>query len=190
MSSRSCASTNGGCRGIPVEVVKLLSHLDAFEAELPTSHSLRLCNRFGRGEYAHVTKLPEEIIVMVEQQLLSQRLETPMSDGSVNWRSRYCCFEASCRISAHAEGTQEHKILDRAIAVVREAHPYLDEFSSTTELRRFHGLIDGVFADLCHRNNVDLITRKWFGIQGWKEAMSDTKGGQLSRYRKVSTYSR
>jgi hypothetical protein len=72
--------TSGKCfadsipRAIPVDIIQLLSRVDAFESAQPDIRTLRLCNRFGKGKNAYVAKLPKEIIDMIERQLLVQYL--------------------------------------------------------------------------------------------------------------------
>jgi hypothetical protein len=166
--------------------VQLLSHVDAFESAQPDILTLRLCNRFGKGKHARVAKLPKEIIDMIEQQLLVQHLNTSSTQKAVDWPSRYCCFESSCRPADHVEG-YERKLLDQAIATVRNRHPHLGDTSSPSKLKQFNGLVDDCFHTICRRERIDLTTRKWFGIQGWKTAMTDQREGELPRYRTVST---
>jgi hypothetical protein len=175
-------------RAVPVDIIKLLSHVDAFELAQPDIRTLRLCNRFGKGKNAYVAKLPKEIIDMIERQLLVQYLNTSATQRAVDWPSRYCCFESSCRPAAHIE-SDEHKLLDQAIAMVHNQHPHLSNASSPGELRDRDDLVDKKFLEICRRERVNLTTRKWFGIQGWTTAMSDQREGELPRYRTVSTRS-
>ncbi|KAG9765202.1 hypothetical protein KCU73_g582, partial [Aureobasidium melanogenum] len=140
---------------IPVDIIQLLSHVDAFESAQPDVRTLRLCNRFGKGKNAYVAKLPKEIIDMIEKQLLVQHLVTQSAQKAVDWSSRYCCFESSCRPADHAEG-YERKLLDQAIATVRNQHPHLGDTSSLSELKKF---------------------------AGWKTAMTDQREGELPSYR-------
>ncbi|KAI4723420.1 hypothetical protein E4T48_00304 [Aureobasidium sp. EXF-10727] len=87
-------------RGIPVKPVDLLRNLDAFRKAIPTIHTLRLCNRFGKGERAGITKLPKELIGFIEDELLvwHRRQEKCFGQG---WARKYCCFEGSCRPKEH-----------------------------------------------------------------------------------------
>lgn len=38
---------------------------------MPTIQTLRLCNQFGQGEDARITKLPKELIAFIEEELLA-----------------------------------------------------------------------------------------------------------------------
>jgi hypothetical protein len=125
---------------------------------------------------------------MIERQLLVQYLNTSATQRAVDWPSRYCCFESSCRPAAHIK-SDEHRLLDQAIATVRNQHPHLGNASSPSELRDRDDLVDKKFLNICRRERVNLTTRKWFGIQGWTTAMTDQREGELPRYRTVSTRS-
>jgi hypothetical protein len=105
---------------------------------------------------------------MIERQLFIQYLNTLGTRKAVDWPSRYCCFESSCRPVAHIK-SDEHKLLDQAIATVRTQHPHLSNASSPSELRDRDYLVDKKFLEICRRERV--ITRKWLGIQGWTTAM-------------------
>jgi hypothetical protein len=72
-------------RAVPVDIIKLLSHVDAFESAQPDARTLRLCNRFGKGKNAYVAKLPKEIIDMIERQLLVQYSNTSATQRAVDW---------------------------------------------------------------------------------------------------------
>jgi hypothetical protein len=124
---------------------------------------------------------------MIERQLFTQYLNTLGTRKAVDWPSRYCCFESSCRPVAHIK-SDEHKLLDQAIAMVHNQHPHLSNASSPSELRDRDYLVDKKFLEICRRERV--ITRKWLGIQGWTTAMSDQREGELPRYRTVSTRSK
>ncbi|KAG9518736.1 hypothetical protein KCV07_g5331, partial [Aureobasidium melanogenum] len=89
--------------GIPVNPVDFLCNLDAFHKALPTINSLRLCNQFGKGENAGITKLPKELIEFIIEELLTLHRghEENLLHG---WSKTYCCFEGSCRPSDHVDG--------------------------------------------------------------------------------------
>jgi hypothetical protein len=95
----SCSLTFYG-RGIPVKTVDFLCHLDAFRKAIPTIHTLRLCNQFGRDDHAGITKLPKELIEIIEKELFASlcKKETRAADG---WAKKYACFEGTCRTRDH-----------------------------------------------------------------------------------------
>ncbi|THW46512.1 hypothetical protein D6D17_07691 [Aureobasidium pullulans] len=57
--------------GVPVRISDLLCSVDAFHKAMPTIQTLRLCNQFGQGEDARITKLPKELIAFIEEELLA-----------------------------------------------------------------------------------------------------------------------
>ncbi|KAL2029653.1 hypothetical protein VTO58DRAFT_108845 [Aureobasidium pullulans] len=83
--------------GIPVRISNLLCSVDAFHKAIPTIQTLRLCNQFGQGENARITKLPKELIAFIEEELLAiHRQEEESRNGG--WAQTYRCFEGSCRL--------------------------------------------------------------------------------------------
>jgi hypothetical protein len=77
-----------------------LRNLDAYRKAIPTIHTLRLSNQFGKGEHAAITKLPKELIGFIEEELLAihRRGEGRVSLG---WTRKYHCYERSCRPREH-----------------------------------------------------------------------------------------
>ena len=125
---------------------------------------------------------------MIERQLLVQYLNIPGTQRAVEWPSRYCCFESSCRPVAQVK-SDEHKILIQAITMVHNKHTHMSNTSSPSELRDRDDLVDKKFLKICHRECVNLTTRKRFGIQGWTAAMTYQRESELPHYRTVSTRS-
>jgi hypothetical protein len=123
---------------------------------------------------------------MIGQQLFIQHLNASVTQKAVDWPSRYCCFESSCRPVDHVQDCDKD-LLDRALATVRNHHPHLADATSPDGLREFNSLVDDSFQAICSLNNINLTTRKWFGIHGWTAAMSDQREGELPHYRAVST---
>jgi hypothetical protein len=82
--------------------VDLLYHLDAFREAIPTLHTLRLCNRFGKGENAGITKLPRELVEFIGEELLAL-LRRDETDDIYGWAKRYGCFEGTCRPLHHLD---------------------------------------------------------------------------------------
>jgi hypothetical protein len=87
-------------RGIPAKLMDFLRNLDAYRKAIPTIHTLRLSNQFGKGEHAAITKLPKELIGFNEEELLAihRRGEGRVSLG---WTRKYHCYERSCRPREH-----------------------------------------------------------------------------------------
>ncbi|KAK3113251.1 hypothetical protein LTR53_009653 [Teratosphaeriaceae sp. CCFEE 6253] len=86
----------------PVKPDKLLAHVDAYAKVLPLLHALRLAHRFGKGPHAHITKLPAEIELAIEDLIIRS------ARGSYNYvwcdlRSNFACYESRCAPSQHFE---------------------------------------------------------------------------------------
>jgi hypothetical protein len=85
---------------MPVKLMDFLRNLDAYRRAIPTIHTLRLSNQFGKGKYAGITKLPKELIGFIEEELFAihRRGEGRVSLG---WTRNYHCYERSCRPRDH-----------------------------------------------------------------------------------------
>lgn len=57
----------------PVSTARLGAHLEAYKRALPAITTLRLCNRFGQGEKAYITKLPIELVTSIEHHLAANQ---------------------------------------------------------------------------------------------------------------------
>ena len=87
-------------RGMPVQFMRFLWNLDAFRKAIPTIHTLRMCNQFGKGENAGVNKLPKELIGFIEEELLALYRWRETS-AALTWTRKYRCYEGSCRSREH-----------------------------------------------------------------------------------------
>jgi len=85
---------------MPVQFMRFLWNLDAFRKAIPTIHTLRLCNQFGRGENVGVSKLPKELIGFIEEELLALHRWRERS-AALTWTRKYRCYEGSCRSREH-----------------------------------------------------------------------------------------
>ncbi|KAK6006155.1 hypothetical protein QM012_006565 [Aureobasidium pullulans] len=111
--------------GISVDPVDFLSNLDAFRKALPAIHSLRLCNQFGQGEKAAITKLPRELIEVIEEELLALHHQQEKS-LLFGWSQKYRCFEGSCRASDHMDADHlgmHEDVVENAEIRLHQAHP-------------------------------------------------------------------
>lgn len=84
---------------VPVDIVSLGAHLEAYIKLRPILQSLRLCNRFGKtdGHAAAVTRLPYELIDSIEATLIDQARE----DAAPSWELEYKCYTNTCDILDH-----------------------------------------------------------------------------------------
>jgi hypothetical protein len=95
--------TNALTWAIPVDVVKLGAHLDAYIELKPLLHQLRLCHRFGEGPDVHLTKLPQELLELVVDCLLtSAQCNAPYK----KWDNPFSCFEGRCSPVEHVSDVQ------------------------------------------------------------------------------------
>jgi hypothetical protein len=82
--------------GVPVRPDLLGQSLEAYEKFLPVLTTLRLCHRFGRGPDVHVTKLPVEILAVVEELIFDS-----LRARATSWISLFEHFESRCEPVDH-----------------------------------------------------------------------------------------
>jgi hypothetical protein len=82
---------------VPLKPDQLGRHLEVFKKCLPGLHALRLCHRFGKGPDVHVTKLPPELLLAVEQATFDPE-SLLFSD---NWKETFKHFESRCEPIDH-----------------------------------------------------------------------------------------
>ncbi|OCL12145.1 hypothetical protein AOQ84DRAFT_373363 [Glonium stellatum] len=107
----STTTTAGVAWGVPVSIMELGPHLEAYVETKPVVDMLRLCNRFGQGPDVHINKLPHELILMIEEELQKQ----PRRDAFWDWDEGFACFEGRCEIADHFDREEiedfEHEIM-------------------------------------------------------------------------------
>ncbi|KAK5007126.1 hypothetical protein LTR16_005966, partial [Cryomyces antarcticus] len=103
----SLTATTGIAWGIPVDIVRLGAHLEAYLQMNPTIAALRLSHRFGKGSEVHVTTLPTEIIGMIEEELIMQ----PRRLAHSSWSEAIRCFQETCRPRDHFTKEQFQDIM-------------------------------------------------------------------------------
>ncbi|KAK5735073.1 hypothetical protein LTR17_008409 [Elasticomyces elasticus] len=69
----------------------------------PTTYTLRLCNRFGTGDNAHINRLPVEIVTEIESYLV----EAAREDTELEWSSNHFCFAGICEPIDHYYSEEE-----------------------------------------------------------------------------------
>ncbi|KAK5723808.1 hypothetical protein LTR15_005508 [Elasticomyces elasticus] len=112
-----------------VETFMLGARLEAYINLLPTLHTLRLCNRFGTGDNAHIKRLPVEIVAEIESYLI----ERERYNAEPEWFSHHFCFAGLCEPLDHYYGDAElvslhsHYIEKCGIEGVEKAVGQLDE---------------------------------------------------------------
>ncbi|EMC98389.1 hypothetical protein BAUCODRAFT_146923 [Baudoinia panamericana UAMH 10762] len=68
------------------------AHLEAYIELLPVTQALRLCNRFGKGDKAFITRIPVEIVTRIADILAQEERD----DLSGSWTCPKWCFMGIC----------------------------------------------------------------------------------------------
>jgi hypothetical protein len=97
---------------VQVNVVHLGAHLEAYVNLLPMFNTLRLCNRFGRGPESDITRLPPELISIIEDFLLLEE----RSKTSAAWHTDFSCYQLLCDPEDHITTEQFEQYLQKAKA--------------------------------------------------------------------------
>ena len=91
---------------VPVQVDELGAHLEAYITLQPTLTAVRLCNRFGRGRLAAITKLPIELVSYIESFLVEEERAKHLK----TWSSRFKCWKCTCRPTDHQTEKQRRDL--------------------------------------------------------------------------------
>jgi hypothetical protein len=91
---------------VPVKPDELGASLEAYKKILPSLMALRLCHRFGKGEAAHVTKLPPEILHHIESMMFDPRYAGP-------WEEYFQHYEGRCEPLDHIYDDARLDMLDK-----------------------------------------------------------------------------
>ncbi|KAM3416448.1 hypothetical protein BST61_g8043 [Cercospora zeina] len=84
---------------VPVKIEQLGAHLEAYSSLQPVFNEVRLCNRFGSGPKAAITKLPFELVKQVERYLIQDKQEELVPA----WTRDLRCWENVCIPGDHLE---------------------------------------------------------------------------------------
>ncbi|KAI6889708.1 hypothetical protein KC359_g251 [Hortaea werneckii] len=85
---------------VPVQPDTLGAHLEAYAAGLPAATALRLCHQFGTGPEAHITRLPRELVLLIEEHVHAANWHL-RSKPDCEWRSSFTCFQSRCEPQKH-----------------------------------------------------------------------------------------
>lgn len=80
----------------------LVAHLEIFNELRPTLDALRLCNAFGQGPEAHITKLPIELIERIGMCLV----EPERAEARQKWEQVFKCFRNKCVAIDHYDSRE------------------------------------------------------------------------------------
>ncbi|KAK3650346.1 hypothetical protein LTR56_006322 [Elasticomyces elasticus] len=83
--------------GTPVKPDQLLTHLAAYKRTLPALQAIRLAHRFGTGPQVHITKLPVEMLLLIEDFVIEAQRQRwdPYIESELD------CFESKCEPRHH-----------------------------------------------------------------------------------------
>ncbi|GIZ45186.1 hypothetical protein CKM354_000836600 [Cercospora kikuchii] len=90
---------------VPVKIEQLGPHLEAYTSLQPALNTLRLCNRFGAGPKAAITKLPIELIQNIERYMVQEKQEKL----APAWTREFRCWQNRCVPFDHVD---DEEILD------------------------------------------------------------------------------
>lgn len=91
--------TAGLAWAMPVRPDLLGEALEKYETVIPTLQALQMCHRFGKGPQVHITKLPNEVRLVIEDLIFHRAL--PHLTGW--WKSVFRHVEGRCEPSDHLE---------------------------------------------------------------------------------------
>lgn len=74
-----------------------------FEQRIPQLKMLRLCHKFGRGENVHLTRIPPELRLLIEEFILDDLDH----DGYSKWTDSFECIECRCDPVSHIDDKSE-----------------------------------------------------------------------------------
>lgn len=126
-----------------------MAHLEAYARLQSAFHTLQLCNRFGKGPKAAVSKLPVELINTIQGYLFDKTCKGLRK----KWTGFFRCWECRCKPSDHLTLKECITKYCEYVAKRDGLYDYEDEFdledidhSDIKDYRRRHG-ISGVMVD-------------------------------------------
>ncbi|KAK5739172.1 hypothetical protein LTR17_005473 [Elasticomyces elasticus] len=106
--------TNRLAYAVKVDAAHLVTHIEA-EAQLyPVTETLRLCHVFGTGDDAHITRLPKELVDMIEDELVAESV-------SIRARRQEAASKMSDCFGQNCSPLRDHASKETQLAIVNEA---------------------------------------------------------------------
>ncbi|KAK5739166.1 hypothetical protein LTR17_005467 [Elasticomyces elasticus] len=78
-----------------VNAVDLVASIEIEAAFRLVADTLRLCNVFGKGEHADITRLPKELVDLIEEHLIAEKVAA-VTERRAHCRSLEECFSSFC----------------------------------------------------------------------------------------------
>lgn len=100
---------------VPVYILDLGANLSACNETRPIVDTLRLCNCFGQGDKAFITKLPIELLTAVGSCMV-QPLRVQAAD---KWERDFRCFEERCHFAEHLSRKERIEIYKALVTAGR-----------------------------------------------------------------------
>jgi hypothetical protein len=89
----------------PVDVLDLRSSIEAYERQLPTINTLRLCHRFGDSP---LSQLPQEIL----DHVISDVHLEDKAEIKAQWDQHFACYHGDCTTGQHLDPMLIEEIWD------------------------------------------------------------------------------
>lgn len=104
--------------------------MEAYNEVLPTINTLRLCNRFGRGDHAIISKLPIELLSEIELYII----EDTRAECRKEWSALYSCWRNKCLPTDHFTKNECVRLFSRLVQTKEERHATKLKKDSTLSL--------------------------------------------------------
>ncbi|KAK5706239.1 hypothetical protein LTR97_001226 [Elasticomyces elasticus] len=149
---------------VKVDPADLVAFIEIEAAFRPVTDTLRLCNVFGKGEHAHITRLPKELVDLIEEHLDKVGAR---SERRAHCRSLEECFSSFC---SHWEKhmTDEQK-LELVNEVLEEGGmPTVKSHLETAAQGAVDVILDGIrtFESDCWKPAHILLQDEWQTLVG------------------------
>jgi len=137
---------------VPVNVVDLGASLKAYVDTLPTVNTLRLCNCFGKGPNAFITKMPVELVKAVETHVVKPARAKVATD----WERDFRCFQQECSMTDYLSREEKFEIYyDYMTELSWNFDDDIEEPSDAKLERVVPQTIGGGYIDSCHETHYE-----------------------------------
>ncbi|KAK4891742.1 hypothetical protein LTR27_009750 [Elasticomyces elasticus] len=161
---------------VQVNAAHLVTHIEA-EAQLyPVTETLRLCHVFGTGDDAHITRLPKELVDMIEDEVVAESVSTRTQRQEAASKMSECFGQKCSPLEDHASKETQLAIVNEAFT--RWGEPTVDSLLDDT--------VDGAKAEIrddCDDWEEDLWHEDHANkIEEWQELVGRLGGDEHGIY--------
>lgn len=150
---------------VPVHVLDLGAGLKAYIDTLPVINQLRLCNRFGRGEQAFITKLPVEVLGLIEYHI-KRPIRRKFRAG---WKKELRCFEQKCSVT-------DHFTWERKLEIYQDWARQMSLYSDSPREKPTEKDVNAVVEEMMDEGDIDDEFAVHFGRRGkWETRMAQPR---------------